>query len=85
MSVKIFKAKVHAAISEAALHYFSCEKDKLSKIRDIPHTELKLPNYLQAMALDVQDSRFIFKLRSRIIVKTYIEISTVILVVQFEN
>ena len=85
MSVKIFKAKVHAAICEAAFHYFSCEKAKLSKIRDIPHTEFKLRNYLHPMALDVQDSRFIFKLRSRIIVKTYIEISTVILVVQFVN
>ena len=71
MSIENFKAKVKTAVSQAAFLYLSCEKAKLSKIMDVPHTAFKLQNYLQPMALDVQDSKLLFQLRSRMVeVKT---------------
>ena len=66
-----FKAKVQTATSKTAFQYLSCEKAKLSKIKDVPHSEFKIQNYLQPMALDVQDSKLLFQLRSRMVeVKT---------------
>ena len=71
MPIDQFKVKVQTATSKAAFQYLSCEKAKLSKIKDVPHSELKIQNYLQPLALDVQDSKLLFQLRSRMVeVKT---------------
>ena len=71
MPIDQFKVKVQTATSKAAFQYLSCEKAKLSKIKDVPHSELKIQNYLQPLALDVQDSKLLFQLRSMMVeVKT---------------
>ena len=51
MSQENFKHTVKAAVNKAAFNHISVERARLSKIRDIPHKDLELYEYLSPMVL----------------------------------
>ena len=71
MSKETFKEIVKASISKAAFIYLTDEKEKLSKIMNVSHNDVNLQPYFNPMSMDVDEAKFLFLLRSRMVeVKT---------------
>ena len=62
-----FKTLVNSSIEEKCLNYLNKEKEKLSKVGHVSHSELKLQNYLQPNKCNNNIAKFTFLLRSRML------------------
>jgi hypothetical protein len=83
MSKEPFKEIVKASISKAAFIYLTDEKAKLSKIMNVSHNDVNLQPYFNPMSMDVDEAKFLFLLRSRMVeVKTNFKKSIVMNFVQ---
>ena len=67
LSKKSFKKIVNNAILKHSFEYLIHMKNKLSKIKNISYNKFTIQNYLTSNKLSVEQSRFIFLARSRMI------------------
>ena len=59
--------KVREAIQKTAFTYLCAEKEKLSKVKSVPHSDIKMEQYLQPSVLEINQSKLLFSLRSRML------------------
>ena len=67
MSKKAFKNLVKKKEKEASFEYLLIEKSKHSKVAHINYREFGMQDYLQPNASSIQESKFLFMLRCRMI------------------
>ena len=67
MSVELFRVKVREAIPKTVFTYLCAEKEKLSKMKLVPHSDIKMEQYLQPSILEINQSKLLFSLRSRML------------------
>ena len=66
-----FRSMVRKKTEDSALKYLNKMKGKHSKVMDISHTSLDMQPYLEASETTIQERKFLFSLRSRMVdVKT---------------
>ena len=71
MKEENYRSMVRKKTEESALKYLNRMKEKHSKVMDISHTSLDMQPYLEADDTTIQERKFLFSLRSRMVdVKT---------------
>ena len=67
MSKCSFRNIVRKKTAERTLEYLNEIKSRHSKVMHIPHSKLKMQQYLETKYLSVHETKFMFSLRSRMI------------------
>ena len=62
-----FKKVVNEKVKEAALKYLNEEKSKHTKVLHIVHNEMKLQEYLSPNEIRIQEAKFLFLIRCRML------------------
>ena len=67
MPKSTFRNLVKKQTNKNGLEYLNQEKEKHSKVAHISHSCLEIQNYLELQKLSVQEAKFLFALRSRML------------------
>ena len=67
ITCETFKNVIQVGILKVALAYLNSEKSKHSKVLHISHTSMEMQDYLCPNEMSVQEAKFVFQLRSRMV------------------
>ena len=67
MTKSTFKGLIEKKVVITALIYLNSEKEKHTKVAHIEHKNLEMQDYLSPNTISIQESKFIFLLRTRML------------------